>query len=349
MGHINNFHLEIIRGLRQRGNRVLTMACGVGADFNVPFEKRFISLKNLKSTCNIRKILKAERFDIIILNTNLAAFLVRLALPKKLKKTTKVVNFVHGYLFSPESAVLHRAAFLLCEMLLRKKCDLVITMNSEDFGSAVKYRLGTRVVASRGVGITERRSSVPSHLMRSRLFGDASYVIAFVGELTKRKNQRFLIRCLPRIMEKLSSVRLCLVGDGVERERLEALASRLSVSDAVIFTGYRSDAMDFINACDLYVSSALTEGMPLNVIEAMSLGKTVLLSRIKGHSDLVSDGENGYLYDPRDEAEFSKKACHILLGAKLDSDRVIGSVKEYNRESSVECILKILTEEISDF
>ena len=87
--------------------------------------------------------------------------------------------------------------------------------------------------------------------------------------------------------------------------------------------------------------------MPLNVIEAMSLGKTVLVSRIKGHTDLISDGDNGYLYSPDDYADFSNRVCRILLGERLDPERVAASVKGYDRDVAAARISKIISEEIS--
>ena len=347
MGHINNFHLEIIEALRQRGNEVFVMARGEDADFYIPFEKSLYSLKNLKNILKIREILNKERFDAIVLNTNLAAFLVRLSLSNRLKKKIKVVNFVHGYLFHLGCGVVRRKLFLFCEKLVRRKCDVVITMNREDYESAVRHRLAReKIISSMGVGIKKRPLGAARDAIRRGLFGGAPYVIAFVGELSKRKNQRFLIKCLPGIRERLGDVRLCLVGDGDEKERLVSLARRLSVYDVVIFAGYRTDAMDFVNACDLYVSSALGEGMPLNVIEAMSIGKTVLLSRIKGHTDLVSEGDNGYLYDPFCKPEFTEKACRILLSSKIDPERVRASVKGYERDIAAGRIVEILRAEI---
>ena len=190
MGHINNFHLEIIDSLRHRGHEVLVMARGEGADFNIPFEKRLLSFRNLLSLCKIRKVLVKERFDAIILNTSLAAFLIRVALPKRLKKTTKVVNFVHGYLFSPRAGALKRAFFLLCEILVRRKTDTVITMNSYDERMAKKYRLATgRVISSHGVGIRMRGVVTPPERIRREIFGEGSLVITFVGELSKRKTK----------------------------------------------------------------------------------------------------------------------------------------------------------------
>ena len=74
----------------------------------------------------------------------------------------------------------------------------------------------------------------------------------------------------------------------------------------------------------------------------------MLASRIKGHADLISDGVNGYLYDPFDKEEFVTKACRILSCGILTPSVVADSVTEYSRCGAVERILSIFREEIPD-
>ena len=150
LSHINNFHLPYIEKLREEGHTVKVMASGKGADFNIPFVKSLLSLKNLFSCRKIKKILKQESFDAIILNTTLAAFYIRSALPNK--NRPKVVNIVHGYLFSQKGGLKSRL-LLFCEKLMRKKTDTVIVMNGEDMDIATKNRLSINgVKMTRGMG-----------------------------------------------------------------------------------------------------------------------------------------------------------------------------------------------------
>ena len=97
MDHIRSFHMPYIEALRSEGNEVKIMAKGVDADFNIGFVKKMLSPKNIGCRRKIKKILKAEKFDAIVLNTTLAAFHIRLCLSRK--KRPKVINFVHGYMF----------------------------------------------------------------------------------------------------------------------------------------------------------------------------------------------------------------------------------------------------------
>ena len=119
VGHINNFHLPYIERLREDGHEVTVMARGKGADIDMPFEKKMLSPRNLVCALKIRGILKREKFDTVILNTTLAAFDVRFLMPRH--KRPKVINFVHGYMFSKEPKSIKGKMFLLCEKLLSKK------------------------------------------------------------------------------------------------------------------------------------------------------------------------------------------------------------------------------------
>lgn len=303
----------------------------------MPFEKRIFSLKNLMLVKRVRQILKRESFDALILNTTLASVILRLALPKRLKKITKVINFVHGYLFSGKIRTLRSFLLWLLECLLRKKTDAVITMNREDEGLAKRWRLAKRIIKSDGVGAVNRCG-----FGRERCRG--GFVITFVGELSKRKNQAFLISCMPSLVRYIPEAALCLAGDGSERRRLLRLAERLSVSGAVFFLGQREDAQAIMAGCDLYASAAKCEGLPINIIEALSLGKTVLASDIKGHSDLISSGENGYLFKPCDKADFIKRVIEVYRGGYIDPSAAMASVRRYRRTACAEKILKILSE-----
>ena len=312
MRHINNFHTEYIEALRNDGYTVSVMARGEGADFDIPFEKKLFSPKNTACRRKIRKIIKNGGFDAIILNTSLAAFHVRLACP--VRNRPKILNIVHGYLFSENVNPVKRILLLLCEIIMRGRTDAIITMNADDFATAKKYRLARGgIYSSRGMGAVLRDEITPPEKIRRDFFGEG-FVMTFVGELSGRKNQRFLIDALAKIKNEIPSARLCLVGEGAERNALGRLAEDLGIEESVIFTGTRSDACDFIRASDMYVSASSIEGLPFNLVEAMGAGKTVLASRIKGHTDLIREGESGFLYEFGNQEEFVNKAIKIYNG-----------------------------------
>ncbi len=313
MQHINNFHIPYIERLRDEGYTVRVMATGEGADYDIPFVKKILSPRNLISQLKIRKIVKKEGFDAIILNTTLAAFHIRMALPKK--KRPKVLNIVHGYLFHEKSGGLKRKILLFCERLLRKKTDAIAVMNEEDLRIATDNLLcAGKVKMTRGMGAKVGELSHDSISVRQYTNTEGKYLITFVGELSERKNQRLLICALPEIKIAIPTAELLLVGAGGEEMRLRALADRLGISDSVHFLGQRRKPCDFILASDLYVSASEIEGMPFNIIEALGVGIPILASDIKGHRELVENGKTGYLYEKGNITELVEKVKAFHTG-----------------------------------
>ena len=345
-GHLESFHLDYIKALADDGNVVMTLARGSGADFDIPFEKRLISLKNFLCIWKIRKIIRAYGFDTVILNTTLAAFCVRCALGRG--KRPRVINIVHGYLFSKNTGALKSAFLFLCERMLRRRTDVIITMNAEDYRIARERGLSVgEVYHTRGMGgVLRAQISNPDNL-RAEFAAASSFIMTFVGELSKRKNQEFLIRAMPRVMDELPGAVLWLVGDGDERERLRALSIELGVSECVMFLGERRDACDFIRASDLYVSPAGVEGLPINIIEALGAGKTVLASRIKGHEDIIVDNIDGFLYEYGDLSDFVNKTCQIYdKKLEIDTKNIEEKYKIYNKECVMPDTLAVFRESI---
>ncbi len=333
MVHINNFHKDYIAALKADGCEVKTLAYGRGADFDIPFEKKIFSIRNFRQIKRIRRLVKAEGFDVVILNTTLAAFFVRLALPRK--DRPRVVNFVHGYLFSKNMNAVKSRVLLLCERLLKNKTDDIIVMNTPDYRTAVKRKLcRERVFFVKGMGAEVREMITRPDRLRQEYNCNDKYVMTFVGELSDRKNQEFLVKALPKIRKMIPCAVLWLVGDGEKKQELKKLAEDMGISEFVMFMGMRSDACDFVRACDLYVSSSSIEGMPFNIIEALGLCKPIVASRVKGHTDIISDRKDGCLYDFNNTHDFITKVYKIYTkSVRLSKENMLLKYNKYTKDS----------------
>lgn len=306
--HIRRFHLPYIRALRGEGFDVRVMAAGEGADYNVPFEKKIFSPKNLGAVKKIRRAVRGFRPGTVFVHTTLAAFWVRLALLSA--RDVRVVNVVHGYLFPAARRSFKERLFLLAERMLSRRTDALIVMNAEDEGIAVHYRLSSEIRRVEGFGI-EKKTPIGKEEARAAIGIGEEKVILFVGEFSKRKNQQFLIRALPKIREKVPTV-LCLVGSGAEENALRDLAKEVGAAPYVRFCGESETPDVYMCAADLYVSASRSEGSPFNVAEALSLGVPTLVSDVKGNSDVMGEELHDHLFSLGDEAEYVNKVCHIL-------------------------------------
>lgn len=329
MGHINAFHKSYVDALRSAGHELTVMANGEGADINIPFEKKIFSRKNRVCRKMIKKAVEDGRFDAIIVNTTLAAYHIRLAIGRGF--CGRVVNVVHGYLFSMKKRGVKGNLMLLAERLLRRRTDSVIVMNGEDLEIANKYKLARgEVDFIKGMGAVCRSADREREKMREALGVDGRFVIVFVGELSKRKNQEYLISSLSDLKKRIPNVHLLLVGDGDERARLGQLAKSTGVASDVTFLGRRSDPCDVIRASDVYVSASKSEGLPFNIIEALGCGVPIVASDVKGQSDLISGG-CGVLFDLSDLDSFLEAVESFYDGRRtVDGEAMMRRYNEYS-------------------
>lgn len=350
--HIRNFHLPYLREFQQEGWQVHVGCAGApeeipGADgvWELPFEKSMSAPANFKAAGKVRRLVRQEGYDLICTHTTLAAFFTRVAL-LGLKNRPRVINMVHGYLFDGETPWLKRQILLLAERLTAPCTDLLLTMNEWDYETAKKYRLGKRVAHVPGIGVdfsrfaqTDRKLS----LARRREFGipDGAFVLFYAAEFSERKSQRVLIEAMTELPD---GAVLVLAGQGKLLEECKALAQKLGVAERVIFPGYVTDVGLWYGAADAAVTSSRSEGLPFNVMEAIYCGLPVVASAVKGHTDLIEDGQTGLLYPYGDAAACAVQINRLKEDASLREElarRAGESVTSY----SLETVLPIVTKQ----
>ena len=155
-------------------------------------------------------------------------------------------------------------------------------------------------------------------------------VIGTVGRLAEVKQQDLLIRALARLRKSRGDVRLLLVGDGPERERLESLARETGLADAVVFAGQRFRPEPFYRLMTVFARSSRAEGMPVAVLEAWASGLPVVCTAVGGLPELVTHQQTGWLVPPGDTNAFAEAIGEVLDDRPLAS-RVGAAGREFVR------------------
>ena len=143
-------------------------------------------------------------------------------------------------------------------------------------------------------------------------------IIAEVGRLGNDKGQHILIQAAPYVIEKFPDAMFMIVGEdlgkkGEYRRELEAMAAGLGIEDKIIFTGYRTDIMDLMEAFDLFVlPSVFTEGLPVVIMEAMLAKKPVIAASVGGSPEIVLDARTGTLVPPADPGRLAEAIIYHL-------------------------------------
>jgi glycosyltransferase involved in cell wall biosynthesis len=150
-------------------------------------------------------------------------------------------------------------------------------------------------------------------------------VIGNVGNLYPVKGQRFLLAGFGVLQRSRPGLYLVLVGRGGEEATLRQQMRELEIpAGRVIFTGFRSDVENLMNGFDLYVQPSLSEGHPVAVLEAMSLGIPVIATAVGGVPELLGSGRYGTLVGPASEEEIAA----AILAFLEDREEITGKAAE---------------------
>lgn len=122
-----------------------------------------------------------------------------------------------------------------------------------------------------------------------------------VGSLIKRKNIVIQLNALSALKDKYH-IELIIIGEGENKDSLQAKTETLKISDKVKFLGMRTheDTIDIMKTVDIFILSSFSEGRPNVVLEAMALGLPIIASNIEGVAELVENDKTGLLFSPYD-------------------------------------------------
>lgn len=294
----------------------------VDQSFKVDFCRNpFNILAQYKAYRQLKKIIDTGNYDLIHTHTPSGSVITRLAARKTRKKNgTKVIYTCHGFQFYEGGPVLDWILWYPVEKFMSRYCDLIITINSEDYALARKHFTKTKVKQINGVGVDKTKfkpslSAKRKSALRKKLkLSDDDFVISYVAEFIPRKNHRMLLTSIQGIINDHPDIHVLLIGNGVLKERIEYLARSFNIEKNIHFLGYRQDVPDLLEISDLYVSTSKNEGLGLNILEACLMGCPVVATDNRGHSE-ITNAQAKYLVGPDDTDTLADKIILAYRGA----------------------------------
>jgi phosphatidylinositol alpha-mannosyltransferase len=150
---------------------------------------------------------------------------------------------------------------------------------------------------------------------------DGRPTVLFVGRLEKRKGLKFLLRAWPKVLERQPNARLVVVGRGRPLEGYRRFAARQGWSPSdVVFAGYvaAEDLPRYYQSCDVFCApNTGQESFGIVLLEAMAAGAPIVASDIPGYRDVVSDGEQGLLVEPKNPGAIADAVLRLLANPEL--------------------------------
>ena len=141
---------------------------------------------------------------------------------------------------------------------------------------------------------------------------EGAVVIGVLASLREEKRLDILIQAIPDVLRHWPEACFVIVGDGIERHKLEYMAKALGVYSNVRFLGERDDIANVASIFDIGCLCSRTENFPLSVLEYMACGKPVVVTRVGGIPEMVKDGMNGFLVKPESPSDLSKKILSLI-------------------------------------
>ncbi len=149
-------------------------------------------------------------------------------------------------------------------------------------------------------------------------------IILTVGRLVARKGHDRLIEAIPQILARVPNVIYVIIGDGPERERLQAISSKLQIENNILFTGEISEAKKtaFYQLCDVFAMIPRqigqdVEGFGTVYLEANHFGKPVIAGRSGGVAEAVLNGVTGLVVDPENTDQVVEAVIKLLIDKEL--------------------------------
>jgi glycosyltransferase involved in cell wall biosynthesis len=228
------------------------------------------------------------------------------------------VAFHHGYTRMSAKVLLYQQL----DRLSLRAADQVVTVCTP-FALQLAQRgvdPGRIRVLANAIEDRVRTSDGDLQRLRKRLrLQPTDRIIVSVGRLSAEKGHATLISAYRKIMENSGSsrLRLVLVGDGGEAQRLRAAAADLG--EQIVFTGHVDDPWPYYCLADVFALPSYSEGSPLALFEAMSAALPIVASAVGGIPETLSNGNSALLVPAGSEDELVTALERVLNDADFAS------------------------------
>jgi exopolysaccharide biosynthesis polyprenyl glycosylphosphotransferase len=269
---------------------------------------------NLKAVADLRRIMVEGKYDIVHTHSSVAGVVGRLA--ALAAGIPVIIHHVHGWGFHDGMPGWTQKLYLTLERFCAKFTDRIVTVSEPDIQKGLMQGIGTKdkfTLINNGIDLEKFRQDIGVQQVRSELGLDPECkLVGMVGRLDEQKNPLDLIKAAAIVSKSYSKVQFLIVGDGSLRPECEQLIDDLNLKDKFFLLGFRNDVSRILPILTITAMSSLWEGLPLAFLESMSAGKPIVANDIDGASDVVVNGETGFLVSPHQPQAMAERILTLL-------------------------------------
>ncbi|MCC5929933.1 MAG: glycosyltransferase family 4 protein [Cyclobacteriaceae bacterium] len=288
----------------------------------------------------VKKFIKKEKFDLVHAHGT-RAFSNTFWASRSLK--IPAIYTVHGWSFHPDQKPLVKNIRIQSEKFLSKKANQVVTVsNSNDQLARNLFGSFESITIKNGIDFEKFNPEKKTKDIRAE-YGipkDAT-LIGYIARITRQKDPLGMLKAFEKVSEKHRDIYLLKIGDGDLREETEAAVEILQKNGAnIIFDTFRTDIPDVLAAIDVYCLPSLWEGLPIGLLEAMAMKKAVIASAVDGTMEVIKDGVNGLLVEPKNTDQLSDCIIKLHLNHSLRTQLGEEALKTVRENYSIQHMTK---------
>jgi len=174
-------------------------------------------------------------------------------------------------------------------------------------------------------------------------YNKQNLIFVTIANLRPDKGVQYLVEAIPAVVERIPEARFVLVGSDWMGGKLQARCKELSINDKVLFTGFCSDIHRIYHAADVVVLPSLREGLPICLIEAMSMELPVVASAVSGVPELVIERQTGLLVPSKDVKALTETLLCIGQDGKMRIEMGQAGRKRVREKFTIERMANELT------
>lgn len=193
---------------------------------------------------------------------------------------------------------------------LRGKNIIAVSENVRD--SLIKNKINKKHIKVIYNGIDLNNNKLYKDLKNEYGIEKEKFCFGTIARLTEQKGIFYLLKAFKEIVKKNENTFLFLIGDGELREDIEHYIIENNLRHNIIMVGKRADIMDIISSLDCYILPSIYEGFPITNLEVMSSERIVIATNVGGNKEIIVDGVNGYLVDPKNIEQLKSKLEYVL-------------------------------------
>ena len=285
--------------------------------------------RDYKSIADLREVLRQIQPDIVATHSSKAGVVGRLA-----AQAEEIPNIftAHGWSFEENIPFLRREAFAMIERWVGKKTDHFIAV--ADLGRTLGLQRSIAPkerISTIRYGVTDLSQSCQRDLSEP-------FTMTMVAGFRKQKDHATLLDALSQLKDR--SWKLNLLGDGELMESVKRQAVRLEIDKHIDFTGAVTNVTDYLAKTDVKLLITNWEGLPISVIEALSLGIPVIASNVSGVSEEVIHEHNGLLTQRGNTESVRQAICKLMDNPSLRTTYGENSRAMYEEHFSPQLMLE---------